>query len=94
MRLLAEQTYYKVIREVSSIRQQDTEKKRTMYLYDEKIVREYREFSLNDVMDISFKPVGKHGGLLYLHTLKGVFPYIVKTSPTGFVEAYMEVRKG
>lgn len=94
MRLLAEQLYYKVIREVSSIRQQDTEKKRTLYLYDEKIVTEYREFPLDDVTDISFKPVGKQGGLLYLHTVKGVFPYIVKTEPTALVEAYKEVRDG
>lgn len=89
MYLLAEQPYFKVEREVNSIEQVDIELERTIYLYDEKIVTKHREFLIHEVLDISYHSVGEGGGgILYVHTSKGVFPYIVKSSPHEFVEAY------
>ncbi|WP_337019616.1 hypothetical protein [Oceanobacillus massiliensis] len=92
MNLLAEQSYIKIVRELSSIEQKDVEHQRKLYLYDEKIVTQHREFPLKDVLDISYRFIGGDGGLLYLHTTKGVFSYIVKTSPEKFVEAYRNFR--
>ena len=93
MSLIAKQTYCKVIREVNSLEQKDTEQTRTMYLYDDRVVTQYREFKIYDVLDISYRFIGDDGGLLYLHTINGVYPYIVKSSPKAFVEAFKEFRK-
>lgn len=93
MSLIAKQTYSKVVREVNSTEQKDTEQERTMYLYDDKIVTQYREFKVYDVLDISYRFIGDDGGLLYLHTNNGVYPYIVRSSPKAFVEAFKEFRK-
>ncbi|WP_249869526.1 hypothetical protein [Oceanobacillus saliphilus] len=93
MNLIAEQPYIKIVREVSSIEQIDVEHKRKMYLYEEKIVTKHREFSIDDVLDVSYRFIGGDGGLLYLHTNYGVYSYIVKTSPEAFVEAFKEYRK-
>ena len=91
--LLAEQAYIKVIREVDSITQTNTEQERTMYLYEDKIVTKYREFSIEHVIDLSYRFIGKQGGLLYLHTNKGVFSYTVKSSPEKFVKAFKDFKK-
>lgn len=93
MQLIAEQSYIKVVREVSSIEQKNIEEPRKMVLYDEKIVTQHREFPVKDVLDISYRFIGPDGGLLYLHTTKGVYSYIVKTSPKSFVEAFKDFRQ-
>ncbi|WP_405097824.1 hypothetical protein [Oceanobacillus sp. FSL H7-0719] len=87
-RLLAEQAYYKIIREVDSITQRNTEQKRVIYLYEDRIATKYREFHIDHVIDISYRFIGKQGGLLYLHTNKGLFSYPVKSSPEEFVKAF------
>lgn len=88
MKLIAEQPYVKVRREVNSIGQKDIEEKRVLYLYDEKLVSEHRQFPIQEILDISYRTVGTDGGLLYLHTTKGVFAYTVKTSPEAFIQAF------
>lgn len=93
MRLIAEQPYIKVKREVSSIEQKEIEFRRTIYLYDEKVVTEHREFPIKDLLDMSYRLIGGTGGLLYLHTSKGVFSYTVKSSPEQFVKAYRDYVK-
>lgn len=62
MSLIAKQTYSKVVREVNSTEQKHTEQERTMYLYDDKIVTQYREFKVYDVLDISYRFIGDDGG--------------------------------
>ncbi|MFA1819262.1 hypothetical protein ACDX78_03480 [Virgibacillus oceani] len=88
MHLIAKQPYVKVERKVSSIEQWDEEEQRMIYLYDEKVVTKRREFPITDVLDVSYKEVAGTGGILYLHTLKGVFPYTVKDSPKQFILAF------
>lgn len=91
--LLAEQPYVKVIREIASLQQIDTEEERTMSLYEDRVVTKYREFPIEQVIDISYRFIGKTGGILYLHTNKGVFSYIVKVSPEAFVKVFKEHKK-
>ncbi|WP_100011555.1 hypothetical protein [Lentibacillus sediminis] len=90
MKLIAEQPYTKIERQVKSIEQVDVEHHRTMYLYDEKVVTQHHEFPIRDVFDMSYRFIGGQGGLLYLHTSRGVFPYTVKSSPEQFVAAFKE----
>lgn len=90
MKLLAEQPYIKMDRQLDGLQQKDVELKRTLYLYDEKVVSQYRVFPIEDVTDISFKEVGPSGGMLYVHTKQGVFSYIVKSSPMDFVDVFKD----
>lgn len=90
MYLIAQQPYFKVERQVSRIEQIDTEHKRTIYLYNEKVVTEHREFRIQDVLDMSYRQVASKGGLLYLHTSQGVFSYTVKSSPEKFIQLFKE----
>lgn len=84
------QPYYKIQREVSSIEQKNVELERNIYLYHDKIVTQHREFPMNQILDMSYRKFGKSGGLLYLHTLRGVFSYHVKSSPQRFIDSYKE----
>lgn len=89
MQFIAKQPYVKVVRQVSALEQKDTEEQRYMYLYEDKIVTRYREFPIENVMDISYRLTGKKTkGMLYLHTLKGVYAYIIKSSPEQFIDAF------
>ncbi|GIO24617.1 hypothetical protein [Oceanobacillus sp. J11TS1] len=87
MQLIAKQPYVKIVRQVSALEQKDIEEQRHMYLYEDKIVTRYREFPIEDVMDISYRFSGNKG-MLYLHTLKGVYAYIIKSSPEQFMNAF------
>lgn len=88
MRFLATQSYSKIHREVTSIGKKEVEDKRTMYLYPDKITTAYHVFPLEEVNDLSFRKVGKAGGLLYVHTNSGIFSYTVATSPVEFIRTY------
>lgn len=88
MHLIAEQQYVKVQREVNSIEQKNIEYERVLYLYNDKIVTQHREFPIEEVLDISYRTFGKDGGLLYLHTVGGLFTYTVKESPQKFIAAF------
>ncbi|WP_047985690.1 hypothetical protein [Ornithinibacillus californiensis] len=91
MDLLAEQEYFKVERKVDRITQVDVEHRRTLKLYTDKITSKHREFPIKEVMDISYRKIGGEGaGLLYLHTIRGVYSYSVKSSPTHFIETFKQ----
>ncbi|SET21647.1 hypothetical protein SAMN05216389_10717 [Oceanobacillus limi] len=91
--IIAEQTYYKMERRISSVDQIDIEHERTLYLYNDRIISKHREFSIQEIMDVSYRKLGQEGGLLYLHTKRGVFSYTVKSSPDNFVERCKEFIK-
>lgn len=82
------QPYYKIERYVSSLEQKDVEDKRNLYLYDDKVVSKHREFSIEQIIDMSYREFGKTGGLLYLHTTHGVYSYNVKESPQRFINTF------
>ena len=88
MYLIAEQPYIKVEREINSTEQLKIERERVLYLYNDKIVTQHRTFPIDDVLDVSYRTFGKEGGLLYIHTVGGLFTYTVKTSPKKFIDAY------
>lgn len=90
MYLIAVQPYIKVKREVNSIAQRNIEDERNLYLYSDKIVTKHRTFEIQDVLDISYRTIGGEGGLLYLHTIGGLYSYTVKTSPQEFIDAFKE----
>lgn len=88
MSLIAQHPYIKTERKVTSIEQFEIEHNRTIYLYTDKVVTQNREFRIKDVMDFSYRKIANQGGILYLHTVQGVYTYIVKSSPEAFIRAY------
>lgn len=88
MESIINQPYYKVEREISTDGQFHAVDHRTMYLYPNKIVTKYREFSLIDVFDLSYRRIGREGGLLYLHTRNGIYPYMVEEEPAAFIQTF------
>lgn len=88
MKLLAEQHYIKIERHVNGLEQKSIESSRILYLYDEKVVSKHREFPIQDVSDVTYRKVGPDGGMLYVHTMKGLYSYIVKSSPMDFVNTF------
>lgn len=88
MSLIAQHLYIKTERKVTSIEQFEIEHNRIIYLYNDKVVTQSREFPIEDVMDFSYREIANQGGILYLHTLQGVYTYIVKSSPEAFITAY------
>lgn len=88
MKLLAQHPYIKVERKIVGLEQVEIEHSRTIYLFEEKVVTEHREFPIHLVTDFSYKAIANEGGLLYLHTLRGVYTYQVKCSPRDFMAAY------
>lgn len=93
MDLIAVQPYIKVYREVDLV-QRNIVDHRNIYLYKNRIVTCYREFPIEEILDISFRKVGGEGGLLYLHTVRGIFSYVVETSPEWFIQAFRIHIKG
>lgn len=94
MTLIAKQAYYKIIREVSSLRQKDIKEEREIKLYRDKVVTRYRKFPIQDVHDMSYRSFGARGGLLYLHTIRGVFSYHVDSSPEAFIRSFKDYIDG
>ena len=51
------------------------------------------QFELQHIHDISFKPFSFGGGILYLHTNQGVFPYKIPENPASFIEAFQSLKE-
>lgn len=88
MQLLATQSYEKVIREITRIGKTEIKDQRIMYLYRDKLVTKHRSFLTENVIDVSYREIGEAGGMLYVHTTSGVFPYTVKSSPEAFIHIF------
>ena len=91
-KVLAVQKYMVVKRELDfmNFKQKIIKEERNMYLYHDKITTKYHEFPLKAVFDISYKPLGKDGGILYLHTNKGVFSYHVDSDALTFIKIFKQ----
>ncbi|WP_062350525.1 hypothetical protein [Bacillus kwashiorkori] len=91
---IAKQPYVKVTRKIDELdlKQKVVEEIRMMYLFLEKITTAYREFPIEAVYDMSFKPIGPVGGILYLHTNHNVYSYTVNESPKDFIDAFKNIK--
>lgn len=92
-RLLIEMPYIKYIRSIDSATQKNTEEIRMLYLYEDRLVTKHREFAIDSIHDLSYRSLGKNGGLLYIHTDKGVFSYILKSSPENLIQIFKDLKR-
>lgn len=88
MGLLAVQPYVKVQRQIIDAEIVHEEENRQIYLYHDRLVTKHRQFSTRDISDLSFRKMGEEGGLLYVHTSRGIFSYTVPSSPEPFIKAF------
>jgi len=86
--LLAVQPYAKVQRDVSSVKQVQREEMREIRLYTDRIETKHHTFPIQDVLDMSYYALGNKGGLLYLHTIRGVYSYHVYQTPQAFIDSF------
>lgn len=91
MTKLASHHYYKVLREVGRLEQENVEYERVIELYEDRVETKYRLFPMETVMDMSYREMPGDEGILYLHTTRGVFSYMVKENPAAFLAAYREL---
>lgn len=82
------QDYMRVEIEVNGLEKKKYKQVETMYLYMDRIETANHTFSIENVLDLSFRRIGGEGGLLYLHTNKGLYTYTVESSPESFIRAF------
>lgn len=93
MTIIATQTYVKVERTIQYNEQIIQEIEHELCLMENKIYTPTNEFSLNQVLDLSYRSISHTYGCLYLHTTSGLFPYFVKTNPQHFIEQFKNIKK-
>ncbi|MFC0270238.1 hypothetical protein ACFFIX_02030 [Metabacillus herbersteinensis] len=92
MDILATQTYYITDRSIHWNEQLYVESEYRLQLSEEVIRTNSHIFSFKDVWDMSYKPMSDNKGILYLHTIQGVFSFYIKTRPFEFIEIYQEIK--
>lgn len=90
MPLIAQHPYIKVERMLTSTSKYNMEHDRFISLYTDKVTTEHRTFPIADVIDFSYRKITTNGGILYLHSVHGVYSYTVKTSPEDFIMAFKD----
>lgn len=68
------------------------EKQFELQLTMDGIITERHRFKLQHVYDVSHKPFSFGGGLLYLHTNQGVFPFQIQENPSTFIQGFKSLK--
>ena len=90
--MLISQTYYKIQRKIINNEQHLIETEETLKLYKDKIISANDKFELSDIHDMSYRSIASTTGLLYLHTIRGVYPFQIKTNPSNFIRMYQKLK--
>ncbi|WP_312098965.1 hypothetical protein [Niallia sp.] len=73
-------SYFVVTRKMD-LNIQIIEEEKNLILWSDRVTSDEHTFHLNVIHDISFKPSSNRYKMLYLHTNRGVFSFIVKDNP-------------
>lgn len=73
-------SYFVVTRKID-LNIQIMEEEKSLILWSDRVTSEEHTFHLNAIHDISFKPSPNRYKMLYLHTNRGVFSFVVKDNP-------------
>lgn len=85
MEIIARHPYIKVIREITKLEKLETKEERELTLYETKLTTKHREFLIEDLIKIATRKIGKNGGMIFIHTERGVFTYTVETIDKNFI---------
>ena len=72
---------YFVIKRKIDLNMQIIEEEKSLVLWNDRVTSEEQTFYLNIIHDISFKPSSNQYKILYLHTNRGVYSFVVKENP-------------
>ncbi|WP_064091087.1 hypothetical protein [Rossellomorea aquimaris] len=92
MTLICSQPFMRTERRIEDNQQFTVETEGHIYLYKDKIVTPSKSFTLKDVMDVSSRSLSSYYTFLYLHTIEGVWTYVVKSSPEEFITHYHSIK--
>ncbi|PPA69780.1 hypothetical protein [Jeotgalibacillus proteolyticus] len=92
IKALASHGYTIITRKIEWEEQHIIEHTHELQLFENRIVDHANQFPLAEILDISYKSSRQSYGLLYIHTIKGLFPYKVKEHPSAFIEKYLELK--
>ncbi|MBD8068009.1 3-isopropylmalate dehydratase [Bacillus sp. PS06] len=90
---ISKQSYIVMDRVIENNQQITVQTRKELYLYHESIESSDNTFLLSNVLDVSYKSGSSNFGVLYLHTIQGLFPYQVDTDPAEFIMKYYELKK-
>lgn len=79
--LISSIMYSYVVRKVDRFQQYYIKQEYELQLFTTQVKCNARSFTLEQVLDISYKPFSSEKGLLYLHTHQGVFKYEIQADP-------------
>lgn len=82
----------KTERRIEDNRQITVETEEYLYLYSDRIVTPKRTFVIKDVMDVTSRALSAYYTFLYLHTIEGVWTFVVRSSPEQFITHYHNVK--
>ncbi|UOQ92700.1 hypothetical protein MUO14_20120 [Halobacillus shinanisalinarum] len=61
-------------------------------LYNDQVITPSAQFLIEDVHDVSYRPLSGTYGFFYLHTIRGVYSFKVKGSPEIWMAEYKKVQ--
>ncbi|KKB71696.1 MULTISPECIES: hypothetical protein [Bacillus] len=84
-------SYHKTEKIIEFNQQKYLKIKHRLNLYKDKIQSANRQFRLEHIHDISYRPF-TDAGLLYLHTNQGVFAFEINGDPGHFIHSYKKLK--
>ncbi|CAM3960636.1 hypothetical protein [Mesobacillus zeae] len=91
--MLIAQPYIIVKRTIKDNRQLTIETRETLKLYHDRIISASNHFYLDDILDMSYKPFSGNKGLLYFHTIRGVYSFHIPSKPCKFIGQYQYLKE-
>lgn len=83
--------YTVVKRSIQNFQQQDKAFHYLLSLSKTSLTSSTHHFQLAELFDISYRPYTNGQGFLYLHTIKGVFSFLISTNPANFIATYQKL---
>ncbi|WP_173917055.1 hypothetical protein [Halobacillus sp. Marseille-Q1614] len=80
------------VRKIESNQQKYIEKESVIELHDDVVITPTERFDLHEVHDASYRSLTGSFGFFYLHTIRGVFSYRVKVSPSQWISEFKKVQ--
>src|SRR5690625_3371760 len=85
--VIAKHSYFQVTREVKRLEKSVIKYQHELKLYQNKLTTRHREFSIEELLDVSPRQKGKEGGLILIHTTSGLFSYTVEEINENFIHS-------
>lgn len=84
--------YITVTRKIEWEEQHIMEHSHELLLYENRITDQSNQFFFPEILDVSYKSSIRSYGLLYIHTVRGMYLYKVKEHPGDFIKKYHELK--